>query len=355
MAQLIAPDYKQPFLFPPALEELVPSDHPARFLREFVDQLDLPSLGFAMPAASEGRPPYAPSLLKIWLYGYMRRIRTLRSLEAACREELSLLWLTGFHQPDHNTLWRFWRDNRKALRKLFQSAAQLALKAGLVGLVLQAVDGTKIQAVASGRSGWSQEQMSKLLRALEKELEETESQIESEGEPPAAAAYRLPENLQDKQALHEVVKTGLAQLQVSGRKHYHPEEPEALRMSCDGKNRFGYNAQVVVDEKAGVIVAAEVIDQENDTGQLAPMVQQAAEVVSQPGAAPVTVADSGYGAGTDIAKASECQFNVLVYPQEGQSSKDNPYHARYFRYEAEQQRVICPQGQELEFAHTTAQ
>jgi len=47
MAQPIAPDYGQQFLFPPALEDWVPADHPARFLREFVDQLDLPTLGFA--------------------------------------------------------------------------------------------------------------------------------------------------------------------------------------------------------------------------------------------------------------------------------------------------------------------
>jgi transposase len=63
MAQPLAPDYGQQFLFPPALEDWVPADHPARFLREFVDQLDLPALGFVLPAASEGRPPYAPSLL----------------------------------------------------------------------------------------------------------------------------------------------------------------------------------------------------------------------------------------------------------------------------------------------------
>jgi transposase len=96
MAQPIAPDYGQQFLFPPGLEDWVPADHPARFLREFVEQLDLSTLGFAMPVAVEGRPPYHPSLLlKIWLYGYYHRIRSTRKLETACREHLSLLWLMG--------------------------------------------------------------------------------------------------------------------------------------------------------------------------------------------------------------------------------------------------------------------
>jgi len=90
MAQPIAPDYGQQFLFPPALEDWVSADHPARFLREFVDQLDLSTLGFAMPVAVEGRPPYHPSLLlKIWLYGYYHRIRSTRKLETACREALN--------------------------------------------------------------------------------------------------------------------------------------------------------------------------------------------------------------------------------------------------------------------------
>jgi transposase len=175
MAQPIAPDYGPQFLFPPALEDWVPEDHPARFLREFVDQLDLPALGFVLPSASEGRPPYAPSLLlKIWLYGYFHRIRSTRKLEVACREQLSLLWLTGLIAPDHNSLWRFWHGNQKALRQIFRQSAQLALRSGAVGLVLQALDGTKIEAAASGYSGWSKEDMEKLLAALDTALDQTE-------------------------------------------------------------------------------------------------------------------------------------------------------------------------------------
>src|SRR4051794_36614745 len=96
MAKPIAPDYGQQFLLPPSLEDWVPLDHPVRFLREFVEQLDLPALGFSTPTAVEGRPPYALSLLlKIWLYGYFHRIRSTRKLEAACCEHIGLLWLTG--------------------------------------------------------------------------------------------------------------------------------------------------------------------------------------------------------------------------------------------------------------------
>src|SRR5262249_52701435 len=112
MAKPLAPDYGQQFLLPPALEDWVAKDDPVRFIREFVDQLNLSALGFVVPDGSEGRPPYAAGLLlKIWLYGYLHRIRSTRRLEAACREHMALLWLTGLMVPDHNSLWRFWREN----------------------------------------------------------------------------------------------------------------------------------------------------------------------------------------------------------------------------------------------------
>lgn len=354
MAKPIAPDYGQQFLFPPALEDWVPADHPVRFLREFVDQLDLTSLGFVLPAAMEGRPPYAPSLLlKIWLYGYLQRIRSTRKLEVACREQLSLVWLSGMIQPDHNSLWRFWRDNKKALREVFKRSAQLATEAGLVGLVLQALDGTKIQAVASGHTGWSKERLQELLKALDAELDETESQIEQEGEPPAHIGYRLPETLADKVALREKVRAGLQQLEQINREHLHLHEPEARRMSCDSKNRFGYNAQAVVDEKAGVVVAAQVLNQENDAGAAVPLVQEAQ---SNCGAqAKATVADSGYGSGADIQQAAENNVQLLVRPLGDAAAESKPYHAHHFQYEAEADRVICPQGKALNFAREMPQ
>ena len=354
MAKAIAPDYGQQFLFPPALEDWVPTDHPARFLREFVDQLDLAELGFVMPAVVEGRPPYAPGLLlKIWLFGYLQRIRSTRKLEAACRENLSLLWLTGMLQPDHNSLWRFWRDNKKALREVFKRSARLAVEAGLVGLLLQALDGTKIQAVASGHSGWTKQRLQELLQALDAELAVAEQQIEQSGEPEPQSSYRLPQTLSDKQALREKVQSGLEQMKAIDREHLHPKEPEARRMSCDGKNRFGYNAQAVVDEQSGVIVAAQVLNQENDTGLAVPLMSQAEGNCGS--AAAVTVADSGYGSGVDIAQAAEQEMNLLVQPAGDAAARAKRYHAHNFHYEAATDQVICPEGKALNFARPMRQ
>jgi transposase len=355
MAQPIAPDYGQQFLFPPALEDWVSADHPARFLREFVDQLDLGALGFALPVAVEGRPPYHPSLLlKIWLYGYYHRIRSTRKLEVACREQLSLLWLTGLIQPDHNSLWRFWRDNKKALRTIFKQTVQVAARTGAIGLAFQALDGTKIQAAASTPAGWSKKYMEKLLTQLDVALDDLELKVVEENADMETPGYRLPAGLSERQALRNQIKTGLEQLAADGRKSYHPVEPEARRMKVGDTNRYAYNAQAVADAKAGVIVASEVTRQENDNGQLVPMVQQARENLGVAAQDTVTLADTGYGAGADLAAAVEHGMSVWVPPAEGTPAKDNPYATQHFHYDPATQRVTCPQKRTLDHeGHTT--
>jgi transposase len=358
MAQPIAPDYGQQFLFPPALEDWVPADHPARFLREFVDQLDLAALGFALPTAVEGRPPYAVSvMLKIWLFGYFHRIRSTRKLEAACRENLGLLWLSGLIQPDHNSLWRFWRDNQVALRGLFKQSVQVAVRSGAVGLALQAVDGTKIEAAGSGHSGWTKEYMEKLLAQLDQSLEQAEVQILAEnGAAGPNAGYRLPAGLAQRQALREQIVQGLGQLQADGREHYHPVEPEARRMKVGSSTRYAYNAQAVADAQEGVIVACEVSRQETDAGQLVPMMEAAQQNVGVAAQQTTTLADTGYGAGADLHAAEAQGWSVLVPPAEGKPAHDNPYAAQHFVYDALAQTVTCPRGQRLEYeGHTTKQ
>jgi len=351
MAQPIAPDYGQQFLLPPALEDWVPTDHPARFIREFVDQTNLSELGFVVPTGAEGRRPYAASLLlRIWLYGYFHRLRSTRKLEQACGELMPLIWLTGMIVPDHNSLWRFWRDNKKALRQLFKQTVQVAAHAGAVGLVLQAVDGTKIQSAASGYSGWSKEYMEKLLAQLDQVLDQTEEEItRQQAQQDNQPGYKLPDGLEERQALRQQIRQGLDQLKEDGRGHYHPGEPEARRMKVNGKStRFAYNAQLVADEKEGVLVACEVTRQENDHGALVPMIQQAREHLAKPAASTQTLADTGYGSGADLQAAHQAGLDVLVPPHEGPASKDNPYASSHFEYDPKEQSVRCPQGRLLD-------
>ncbi len=212
----MSPDYGQQFLFPPALEDWVPADHPARFIREFVEQLELPAAGFCHPhRRGRPNPPYAPSLLlKIWLYGYFHRIRSTRKLEAACSEHLSLLWLTGLLVPDHNSLWRFWRDHQQALREVFKQTVQLA-SCALVrwGLALQwRWTAPRSKLLCSGPKGWRKEYMEKLLAQLDGALEDIEGQVLAEHADGDEPGYRLPAGLAERNALRQEIQKGLAQL-----------------------------------------------------------------------------------------------------------------------------------------------
>ncbi len=202
MSQEIRAQYDQVYILPPCLEDWIGKDHPARFIRAFVDETDLKGLGFKERKSEDGRPSYAPDLLlKVWLYGYLQRIYSTRSLERACREHMSLIWLTGMHAPDHNTLWRFWRDNKEPLRRVFGQAIKIALSWDMIGLVLHAVDGTRIRADVSQNGAWHREDLVKLCERLEEAIDEAEKQVEA-SEREEIGEYRLPENLQGSALLH---------------------------------------------------------------------------------------------------------------------------------------------------------
>ena len=128
---------EQMWMLPPTLDELIPLDHPARFVAEFVDALDQDSwaeLGVDIEGDSMGAPAYHPrALSSVWLYGFMTNVRSCRKLEAACRDQIPYLWLTGWQHPDHNTLWRFYKGHRQTMRKLFERTVRTAVSTKLVG------------------------------------------------------------------------------------------------------------------------------------------------------------------------------------------------------------------------------
>jgi hypothetical protein len=197
--------------------------------------------------------------------------------------------------------------------------------------------------------------MEKMLAQLDAALEDLELRVVADNADVEAPSYRLPAGLAERQALREQIPTGLAQLAADGRQSYHPVEPEARRMKIGDTNRYAYNAQAVADEKAGVIVACEATRQENDHGQLVPLIQQARENLGAAAHATVTLADAGCGAGADLAAAAaQHGMAVLVPPAEGTPAKGNPYATQHFHYDPARQSVTCPQHRTLDHeGHTT--
>lgn len=317
-----------------------------------MEALDLEELGFGEGASrvERGRPHYGLKLLlKAWLYGYMNNIRSQRELEKACRENVGLIWLLGREEPDHNTLWRFWRRYREAIGKVFQQVVRVAVQAEVVGSVLHAADGTKIQARGSSRRQrvLSRKQLEKQLRDLDGLQEEIEQKIEANHPQQEEAGYGLPAELKDQQKLREKIQEALEVLDKAQANQLNRREPEARAMPCEGAKRLAYNAQVMVDEDSGMIVAEEVVARAVDNDELIPLLEETERNVGQ--AATDTVADKGYRSDRALGEAADRGYSVLVNLYETESENAQRFHGSRFKFDRQQDRCVCPLGQELRF------
>lgn len=346
---------EQTWLLPPSLEDLLPEDHPARFVAVFVDNLAGASwsdLGIGLAGDPLGAPAYHPRvLLCVWLYGFMTGVRSSRKLEGACRDQIPYLWLTGWQRPDHNTLWRFYRDHREGLRGLLKKTVATAIKLKLVDLAAQAVDGTKVAANAARDRTYDQEGLRKLLERTEGAILDLESQNEG-GE--AGPAPTLPKELAQLQKLQEQVQEAMRQVAEEGLTRINLTDEDAPLVKGRQGIIAGYNAQAMVSpldpevaQRSGfIITAAEVVGDPDDTAQLLPMMEQAEALTGQ--RAETTLGDGGYYSGENLARCAEADRRVVM-PEGRRSSRKDPYHRDQFSYQEDTDSYLCPKGQRLSF------
>ncbi len=343
------------WLLPPTLDELIPQDHAVRFVAAFVDGLDRAmwaEMGIELDGEALGAPAYHPrGLLSVWLYGFMTGTRSCRKLEAACRDQMPYLWLTGWQHPDHNTLWRFYREHRGAMRKLFKRTVQTAVKVGLVDMAVQAVDGTKVAGnVAKGRT-YDKEGLERLLERTEAAICELEVQNESGGDPPPP---RLSVDLAGAERLRAEVKAAMERLAAEeGRKRINLTDGDTELMKSHQGIVVGYNAQAMVSpvkaagkETGLLITAADVVTDPSDTAHLVPMLDQADENTGK--RADVSLADAGYHSGMNLESCAQ-RGQVVVMPEAQQRALERPYHKDRFVYDESTDSYTCPQGQILRF------
>jgi len=347
---------QQAWLLPPTIGELIPDDHPARFVATFVDTLDRSvwvKLGIGPEGEALGAPAYHPkALLSVWLYGFMTGVRSCRKLEAACRDQVPYLWLTGWQHPDHNTLWRFYQAHRQHMRNLLKYTVATAVETGLVELAVQALDGTKVGANAAGDRTYDGPGLQRLLERADSEIAELEAQNEGGQDPPPP---RLPAELQQDQVLRQRVQDAMSRLSRSdGMIKVNLTDEDAKLMKGRSGIVIGYNAQVMVSplnqNKAGrdgmLITAADVVDSAADSGQMVPMLEKAEELTGQ--RVPVTLADGGYHTAASL-EAGERRGQLLVMGERYQASDTNPYFKDRFYYNATSDSYTCPHGHQLPF------
>ena len=349
---------EQTWLFPPTLDELIPSDHPARYVAMFVDELpraEWLKLGVAPDGEARGAPGYAPPvLLGAWLYGFTSGVRSSRKLEGACRDQLPCLWLTGWQRPDHNTLWRFYQAHRRGMRRLLKRTVRTAVASGLVDLAVQAVDGTRVAGSAARERTLDGAGLVELLARTEAAIADLEAQNAGGDEP---APPRLPTELAQATALRDRVARALAR--VTAAEHQEranvTDVDATLQKTRTGGFQVGYNAQATVagvaaPDGAGpgglLITAADVTADRDDHGQLVPLLAQAVETTGAP--IPVALADGGYHSAANLA-ACEARGQTIVMPDPQAPRPDQPYHKDRFVYDPETDTYACPQGQTLTF------
>ena len=173
-------DRSQTLLFPERLEDYVAAENPVRFLDAFVSSLDLFTLGFAKArCADTGRPPYDPAvLLKLYLYGYLHRVRSSRLLEAEGQRNVEVIWLLGKLTPDFKTVADFRKDNLKPLKAVARQFTLLCRKLELFGGELLAIDGSKFRAVNARDQNFNAGKIQELLAHTEARLAEYFKQLD---------------------------------------------------------------------------------------------------------------------------------------------------------------------------------
>src|SRR5213594_2461492 len=187
----------QVMLFPESVEDYITADNAVRFIDAFVASLDLGQLGFtrAQPAET-GRPAYDPGdLLRLYLYGYLNRVRSSRMLERETKVNIEVMWLMGKLAPDFKTIADFRRDNLPAIKQVCREFTLLCRKLKLFGGEMVAIDGSKFKAVNNRRRNFNQGRLTKAIKAIEEKisgylssLDEADAAEPDPDEPPPSAA-----------------------------------------------------------------------------------------------------------------------------------------------------------------------
>jgi transposase len=347
---------QQSFLLPPSIEEYVGEDNPVRAIDSYVESLDLKILGFKNTDCkiTPGQPAFNPKgLLKLYLYGYLHRVRSSRRLEAECQRNLEVMWLLGGLRPGYKTIADFRKENLAALKQVNRDFVQLCKELNLFGAELVGIDGSFFRGNVAKGSIFTAERLKRGLAHLEKDIarfldEMNQADQQSEGE----SSSHEPELAKKLEGLRERQKKRqeqLSQLEKSEEKQIAEVDPDARLLNKGGGVVAGYNVQTVVDSKYKLIVTHAVTQDGNDEGQLAPMGLAAKAELEVDKLE--TTQDQGYFNAQQIKICVENGITPYV------SKPDKQTHVRLkgrftrddFHYEHDINAYRCPAGQILHY------
>jgi transposase len=375
-------------LLPPSLDELITQGHPVRTVNQVLDKIDIDPL--LKKYKGGGSSSFHPRmLLKVLVYSYINNNYSSRKIEAALKENIHYMWLSGMSTPDHNTINRFRSDRLKeVLRQVFTQVVVLLAEEGLLNIKELYTDGTKIEANANRYTFvWgkaiktSKERIKKQLDELwqyaqkvaEAELPDTDptgfdkidaDKVEQTIEQINEALKDKPVSKQVKQKLNYAkknwpsnLKKYVAQEKILGaRSSYSKTDNDAsfMRMKEDhmlnGQLKPGYNFQISTNNQ--YIVNYSLHQTTADTTTLQEHTELYKKHYNQlPG---VITADAGYGSEENYQYLKDnniknyVKYNYFDKDQSGKPDKKYPFKADTLYYNPEQDCYTCPMGQKMQ-------
>jgi transposase len=354
-------DRQQVMLLPPSLDEYVSETNAVRAIDAYVESLDLAGLGFqhASGGCTAGQPPYHPGrLLKLYLWGYLNRIRSSRRLELETYRNLEVIWLIQQLHPTYKTIADFRKENSRALKEVYKDFLQVCRELELFGGELVGIDSAFLEGDASRASIYTEKRLTTLLERLEKDVTAYLDALDQHDAQDAEASHEdelLREKLAVLQARQRECQGLLDTLETSEQTQVSctDEDARLLSKKTDKGPTAGYNVQCAVDDKHKLIVACDVVSDGNDQHQLVPLATQAKEHLEVEHLA--AAADAGYYTQEGIKDCLEAGITPYVaipdknsaIRQQGRFTRDE------FRYDAETDTYQCPGEKSLVFWGTT--
>lgn len=344
------------------VERLIPGDHPARAIWEFVGQLDLSRYTeqVGSVAGAAGRPAYDPQLLvSLWVYSYSRGESSARAIERLCEHEPAYQWLTGMEGISAHTLSDFRVAHAEALHELFVQTLGLLSAEGLITLERVMQDGTRVRANASSKRFRRKARVKAHLEQAREAVEALEAQTEEESSRQMKAAQqraRRERGQRLESALKEFDKLKAAKSRVN---RVSTTDPEARVMKqAEGGSAPSYNVQVSTDAAHGLIVDIEATQAGSDYQQLSPAMERIERNVQR--APEQVVVDGGYISSHNIVDMAKRGID-LVGPEPEDKAQTNrrksyrhrgvspEYEASKFVWDAATKTYMCPQGKRLRY------
>ena len=334
----------QTTLFPVSLNDAVDPENEVRVIDVFVDSLKLPEFGFKVDHTENGRPAYHPvDLLKLYIYGYLNKIRSSRDMGKECHRNIEVMWLLKCLKPDHNTIANFRRDNPKAIKKVFRETVRIAKYFNLIGGTLIAGDSTKLRAQNSKKNNYNQKKIDRHLEYIENKLAEYEKELaNSDGNEKKEIEQEIEKQNQRKNNYKKIEQ----QLKESGQRQISTSDPDSRhQITLNNITEVAYSAQTTVDAKNYIPID---ITNANDKKALGEMLRRAKTILRSNDF--TALYDKGYHTGSELAIADALSIPAIVVipPFSGAShAPDLNYDVEHFEYDPKTDTYTCLQGHTL--------